>query len=577
MSLTQREQPSIQVAATGGVVLVVDDNIANRIVLREILRREGYRVLMAMDGDTAVEVFAVEHVDFVLMDVMMPGMDGYEATRRIKQMCVDDGRYCPVLFVTAMTDEQALVACMDCGGDGFLVKPYNGTILRSKMRALERTRDLYALVLQQKRELEEHHENLRHQHDIAERTFSKLMQAGSLDAPNLKHLLAPVGLASGDLLLAELRPDGVQQILLGDFTGHGLAAAMGAIPVADIFQSMTRKGFGIDVIAAEINRKLKDKLPVGLFLAGCLLTIDASTGRVCLWNGGIPEVLIRRAGAGIFKRLSSRHLPLGILDDSEFEADLDCAELQAGDCIYAYSDGLIEAVNPEGEMFGAARLEAVLDTAASVTPFTDICVALNDFRAGKFPHDDIALIEIECPEASVLPVAPTTPSSEGVTFSIDYDSQHLRQDDVQALLMRLLEMFPELDQSRGRLYTVITELFNNALDHGLLQLDSSLKRDAEGFVEYYMQRAERLRQLTQGHIHIALQLSGDAVAGQIMISVEDSGAGFDHAVCLRQAVPQALSRRGLALVKALCRHLEFHGSGNRVDALYVWPETSADA
>lgn len=566
-------------AAHGGVVLVVDDNVINRRVLEDLLYQEGYAVRCAVDGAQAIAIFESEPVDFVLMDVMMPGVDGYTATRHIKRFCEERDRYCPVLFVTALSDERSLADCIDCGGDGFLVKPYNRTLLKAKMRALERSRDLYALVQQQRDELAVHHEHLRHEHDIAERTFSKLMQACYLDAPNLRHMLAPVGLASGDLLLAEYRPDGVQHILLGDFTGHGLAAAMGAIPVADIFQSMTRKGLNIDLIAAEINRKLRAKLPVGLFLAACLLAVDAATGKVCIWNGGVPDVLAHRPGAGLFARLPSRHLPLGILDDAAFVASLDCADLQAGDRIYAYSDGLPEAIAPDGDMFGEARLSAVLEDPAAADPFAAVCAALAGFRQGHPQHDDITLIEIVCPPASALmhTLQPARDESDCLTISVGYGAARLRQDDARNLLSALLEAVPDIAARRSQLYTLIAELFNNALDHGLLGMDSRIKDTADGFAAYYRLRDERLRDLRNGTIRISLRLSGTADQGEVRIEVEDSGAGFDHAVIEEQSSAHCLARRGLTLVRSLCRSVHFHGGGNRVVAVYAWPDTEAEA
>lgn len=92
-------------ATASGVVLVVDDNTINRTVLQEQLQLDGYVVCTAADGAAAIRVFEARPVDFVLMDVMMPGMDGYAATRRIKEICGERDQYCPVLFVTAMTDE----------------------------------------------------------------------------------------------------------------------------------------------------------------------------------------------------------------------------------------------------------------------------------------------------------------------------------------------------------------------------------------------------------------------------------------------------------------------------------------
>jgi len=102
------------------------------------------------------------------------------------------------------------------------------------------------------------------------------------------------------------------------------------------------------------------------------------------------------------------------------------------------SDGLIEAVNPQGEMFGEARLEAALGATSVTHPFADICAALGEFRAGQPQHDDITLIEIECPAPPAVRTVVTPASGDGVTFSIEFGAERLRQDDAQSQLMRLL-------------------------------------------------------------------------------------------------------------------------------------------
>ena len=562
----------IPAQAACGKVLVADDNPINRKLLREFLRREGYEALEAVDGNEAVSLFESSGVDFIFMDVMMPGLDGYQATLRIKDQCRKHGRFCPVLFITAASDEQSLAECIASGGDDFLTKPFNHTILRAKMRALERSRDLYELVRRQKDELAEHHEQLRQQHEIAERTFGKLMQTGHLDAANLRHMLVPVSLTSGDLLLAAYRPDGVQHVLVGDFTGHGLAAAMGAIPVTDVFQSMTHKGFGIDQIAAEINRKLKASLPVGLFLAAVLLSLDSRAGRLCIWNGGVPEVLVRSSAEGVCARLPSRHLPLGILEEELFDAELDCTCVRVGDHVYAYSDGLIEAENPHGELFGEERLLRLLSEPGEVNGFEHIRASLENFRQGQPQRDDITLMEIECvPPAPVeTQEADQTHEDGALRLRVDFGVERLRMGNAQPELARMLDVFPGLGTHRSTLYTILAELFNNALEHGLLRLDSSLKQGASGFDEYYRQREQKLRQLEQGRIRIELRLSGNSVGGAMRIEVEDSGPGFDPAARHSATSGQGLARRGLLLVESLCRELEFHAPGNRVEALYAW-------
>jgi hypothetical protein len=91
-----------------------------------------------------------------------------------------------------------------------------------------------------------------------------------LQAPHIQYLLSLMALFSGDVLLAAPTLSGGLQVMLGDFTGHGLPAAIGAIPVSDIFYAMTAKGFSIGDIVAELNQKLRTILPTGLFCAACL-------------------------------------------------------------------------------------------------------------------------------------------------------------------------------------------------------------------------------------------------------------------------------------------------------------------
>lgn len=120
-------------------VLVVDDTATNRQILLAFLRKLKYTVISADNGAQAVERFVAEQPDLVLMDVMMPVMDGYEATRRIKAA---SSRWVPVVFLSALDKEENLVAGLDAGGDDYLAKPVNFVILEAKLRSLVRTLEL---------------------------------------------------------------------------------------------------------------------------------------------------------------------------------------------------------------------------------------------------------------------------------------------------------------------------------------------------------------------------------------------------------------------------------------------------
>ena len=127
-------------------ILVVDDTATNRQILGVFLKKLGHQVDLAEDGAQAVELFASKTYDLVIMDVMMPVMDGYEATRRIKAMC--GNRWVPVIFLSALDKDESLVTGLEAGGDDYLPKPVNFVVLAAKLRSLSR-----ALVL--RRELED--------------------------------------------------------------------------------------------------------------------------------------------------------------------------------------------------------------------------------------------------------------------------------------------------------------------------------------------------------------------------------------------------------------------------------------
>lgn len=562
-----------------GTVLVADDDQINRRVLCLMLAREGYQTVEAENGAQAVELFERERPDLVLMDVMMPVMDGYAATRTIKSRA--DDWFVPVLFLTALSDEGSLAECVACGGDDFLVKPYNRTLLKAKIRALERNRALYDLVRAQNMELAAHNGRLRMEQEIAEQTFNKLLDSVQLDAPNIRYLVSPVAIANGDLLLATRTPEGRQRVLVGDFTGHGLSAALGAIPVSDAFLSMSASGLALDRVAFELNQKLRMQLPTGLFLAACLLEVDETRGELAVWNGGMPDVLVARDGLGVYAGLESGHLPLGVAGDDQFDPRLDVVSVSPGDRVLAYTDGVLETLNPTGEMFGADRLNACV--AAAMPPggwFDALQDQLAAFRGAAEQADDLTLIEVEVgvQEARAVADSAVTPWEErrrDFSVSLRWTPDMLRRGDYQHTVVGLLESIPEVAEHRAALCTVVGELMANAVDHGLLQLDPELKKSAEGFDKFYEMRESRLEGLAAGWVRLTMELAFGPDGGAVRVEVEDSGTGFDSNVQANAAEDdRAFSGRGIALVRGLCSHVEYSLFGRRVAALFEW--TSSD-
>jgi serine phosphatase RsbU (regulator of sigma subunit) len=162
-----------------------------------------------------------------------------------------------------------------------------------------------------------------------------------------------------------------------------------------VFYGMARKDLRLPEVVTEMNRRLKEYAPAGIYLAAALVAVHPGEGGVEIWNGGIPGGLWLHDGrVDAAQSLASRHLPLGVLDEAAFDSRCAAADSGRGGRILFFSDGLLDARNRHGEAFGQARLLARLDAAAPDEGFARALQAVEDHLAGRPAHDDISLMMI---------------------------------------------------------------------------------------------------------------------------------------------------------------------------------------
>ncbi|MEO5377731.1 MAG: SpoIIE family protein phosphatase [Magnetococcus sp. DMHC-6] len=562
-------------------ILIVDDDRINSTILNRLLGRGGHTVITANNGSDGVDLFIKEHPDLVLMDIRMPIMDGYEATQRIKKLRSD--RFIPVIFLTAVTEDEGLAKCIDAGGDDFLTKPFNRVILQAKIDALERIQQLHTVLHNQKEQLERHQDAVRQELEIGKHLFSNIVRAGNLlDAPCLNHWTSPMSLFNGDLLMASYNPAGGLHIMLGDFTGHGLSAAVGALPLSEIFYGMTAQGFSIGDLVAEMNNKLLTVMPTRMFCAACLIEVDFRQNSLMVWNGGLPDLLIVNGEGCLIHRIASSHLPLGIAQLNPGDRKIEIFEMRPDFRVFLYSDGLTEAIDLQNDMYGIERLENHFN---GQTPpnqlFETILADFKAFRGEASQSDDISLLEIDCARAVEEPSGgrqaqsnKSIPPSKWST-SFQFSAATLQSMDPLPSIVNIIMSLQAPAGHRERIYTILAELFSNSLDHGLLQLDTQMKQTPTGFIRYYSEREKRLSELKDGQIslmldHTPIQEEGK-LGGELVIRMEDNGPGFDHAdIDSRLIGNLGHGGRGIALVRSLCVRLDYFGSGNLAEAVYRW-------
>jgi signal transduction histidine kinase len=207
--------------------------------------------------------------------------------------------------------------------------------------------------------------------------------------------------------------------------------------------------------------------------------------------------------------------------------------------------------------------------------FEEIEQALRDFRGEA--RDDVSMVEISLLEPAQLTPPALVYSDSGQSCPLDwsvsfeYRAATLKRFNPLPYLLQLLLEVHGLRAQSGALYSVMAELYSNALEHGVLGLDSSLKRDASGFARYYQQRNTRLDELQDGFVRVHLQVTPDGEGGRLVIRVEDSGKGFDvERVMERPVDPVRLSGRGVSLIRQLGRNARWSDDGRCARVEFYW-------
>ena len=276
------------------------------------------------------------------------------------------------------------------------------------------------------------------------------------------------------------------------------------------------------------------------------------------------------------------------MDEMEESETCEHIEIVPGDRILLATDGVTEARNPQGDYFGCERFKRSIAAGRGNGYVLDrIIQDLNRFCSKAAQDDDITLAEIPLlPEllpdwdaqwriASLLGAATVgsqeNAASSNIEFQITLRGSQLRQANPIPHLINYLQDMTDLHAHRQSLFTILTELYVNALDHGVLGLDSTIKEGHDGVSRYFERREHLLRSLSAGYVRMSMSVHRTQRGGHIVIEVEDSGEGFSMDDIQReQTATRTYSGRGITLVENLCESLHYFTPGNRVEAVYRW-------
>ena len=551
--------------------LVISDDNSILAEFRPLLQQQGYKAIDADNGHQAIELFRREQHNIIFMDAeLLNDSGGYETTRQIKAL--SGNRFVPIIFLMSNRDEKSFRNCIEAEGNDFLIRPFDLCMLQFKINAMQHISSL-------NQEVQGMYSMIHREQEIAESVFTHAIQGANIANAMIKSQVRPAGTFSGDMILSAYSPSRDLFVLIGDFTGHGLSAALGAMPVSEVFHAMTAKGFSPENILRGINKKLKALLPIGMFFGVQLVVISPGLDHARIFNAGMPDLLVIDGHTNTIKhRVKSAGLPLGVVAEINPRECREFVPIEAKDKILMFSDGLTEARNVNDDEFGDERLETAITRATGDNIYNQIFDNLDRFAGDMTQADDVTLVEITCVQELIPRVGTHEHRTGGIKpvrdngewqLSLKYSGARLRETNpVPILVNQILEM-EELEDQRQSLFTVITELYVNALDHGVLGLDSALKSDPAGFARYFEERESRLKSLTSGHVFFELSVEQIAESRSIQLRIEDSGDGFDYENYQSTMEDNTLLRgRGILLVENLCNSLTYEGRGNIVKATF---------
>jgi phosphoserine phosphatase RsbU/P len=355
-----------------GFVLVVDDVEANRDVLSRRLERQGYTVATADNGRQALERLRADAFDLVLLDIMMPEMDGYEVLRRVK---ADEAlRHIPVIMISALSELDSVVRCIGMGAEDYLPKPFNPTPLKArigacleKKRAHDRETQLFAEL--EIRNAEMARWRAAQEADLAiARTTQQGIVTSALpqsDGWQVETVYTPLIQVGGDVYGWRQLDRGVWLFWLADATGHGIAAALFTTLVALLFNNASAASMTAHGILTRVNAEFCSVVRGHSFMTACCAVIEAD-GRLTFAGAGHPPLLIRRHD-GTVEALKSRNTLMGI--DQTAEIAETATTLAPGDVALLYTDGLHSLKENDGERFTS---QAVADALARIDGSADL-------------------------------------------------------------------------------------------------------------------------------------------------------------------------------------------------------------
>jgi len=385
-------------AALTGNLLVVDDNAENSHLLARTLERQGHRTMEVQNGLEALAVLAEKPVDLVLLDVLMPELDGYETLKRIKADA--KLRHIPVIMISALDELQSVVRCIEAGAEDYLPKPFDPTLLRARVGASldkKRFRDQEQAYL---RQIDETRQRLQSELQEAARYVSGILPEPTDTPFRIRWSYNPSMELGGDSFGYHWIDDDHFAIYLLDVCGHGVGAALLSVAAINVMRTMSLQNVDFRE-PAEVLRGLNDTFPMekhnNMYFTIWYGVYHKGTGRLRHVSGGHPPAVLFAPGDSEPRLLRSPGMLIGAIPGATFQSQE--MELPPGSRLCVFCDGAYEIRRDEEEMldFEKEFLPFLNAHRASENLPAEVLDWVRGFQTREALDDDYSFLAIDFP------------------------------------------------------------------------------------------------------------------------------------------------------------------------------------
>jgi len=371
-------------------VLIVDDEPFNIDYVEQELEDLGYETCSAENGRQALEQVSKDSPDVILLDILMPEMDGFQVLQHLKGD--SELRNIPVIVVSALSDMKSIVKAVELGAEDFLAKPFDPVLLKARLATSVEGKRLRDMELMYSRQMEQELE-------LAWQVQSGFLPTESLEIPGwqIAATLRQSRQTSGDFYDLIPLENGLYGILVADVADKGMAAALYMVLSRTLIRTYsTQYPEEPERVLAATNKRLLSDIKTGHFVTVFYGILDPASGQVKYSNAGHnPPLHIKAAADPVVRSLNKTGMALGVLEEETWGQEQ--IQIDESDTLVIYSDGVIDARDVQGNTFDMDGLLSSLHGKAG-RPAKDVQDTLLDnlsaFVGSAQPFDDITIITI---------------------------------------------------------------------------------------------------------------------------------------------------------------------------------------